>query len=222
MIWVQHYCSTTLYYTKWLDICEKRGESGGDVTWLLDIQAEQSRAVTGDMLCTVQYVPYVSQNGGLSCLLSMIQWDTMRYDTRRCNTRHLRHEAFRLLAWQMIKHPIHNKGMQRSQYEVHCVGRHSAMLHNREDSSWKSSGCRCIQTEWNEMRKWGVKWGERKCGLRVRQGRTFAPVLIALVEVIHVYPLGHSLSNRVPQGRGLIIESGYAGSERVPVNSGLG
>jgi hypothetical protein len=56
----------------------------------------------------------------------------------------------------------------------------------------------------------------------VTQGRTFAPVLIALVEVLHVYPLGHSLSNRVPQGRSLIVESGYAGSERVPVDSGLG
>ena len=55
----------------------------------------------------------------------------------------------------------------------------------------------------------------------VTQGRTFAPVLVALTEVVHVYPLGHSLPNRVPQGWGLIVESGYAGSERVPVNSGL-
>jgi hypothetical protein len=53
------------------------------------------------------------------------------------------------------------------------------------------------------------------------QGRTFAPVLITLIEVVHVYPLGHSLPNRVPQGRGLIVESGDAGSECVPVNSGL-
>ena len=53
------------------------------------------------------------------------------------------------------------------------------------------------------------------------QRRTFAPVLVALVKVLHIYPFGHSLPNRVPQGRGLIVERGYAGSERVPVNSRL-